>query len=459
MRAFESLLDDGLLHADRCVMIQVATPTREAVEHYRDERHEIERLVGEINGRHARLGQPVLHYLYRSLPLDDLVALYLAGDVMLVTPLGDGMNLVAKEYVAARRDVERRPGAVGVRRRRRRADRRRARQPPRRRGAARAIMHRRRDAPRRAHGRACGRCATPSPAATCRAGPSASSTCSRCPTRDAVDDAVRRSRRPGGRRRRPRPPAARRVSTSTACSRRSSATPPTPHSFPGTIDVLVRPVGTTPVGIVSGRTLERPRPLRLPGGGDGRRQPRRRAARAAPRRRSPPRSRAATRPAPRPSPSGRRVRPVPAPGSSRSRRRRAPRARGRPGDARCRRRPRNWRARRCAFAGTDVKRGAACVELGARPASKAAAIADMRAEAGAAAVIVRRRRPHRRGRVRRARRRRPRRARRRGRTAAGAPPARSGGRPPPPAPPRRVAVARAGQDGRIDLGSFATTRA
>ena len=105
MRAFESLLDDGLLHADRCVMIQVATPTREAVEHYRDERHEIERLVGEINGRHARLGQPVLHYLYRSLPLADLVALYLAGDVMLVTPLGDGMNLVAKEYVAARRDV------------------------------------------------------------------------------------------------------------------------------------------------------------------------------------------------------------------------------------------------------------------------------------------------------------------------------------------------------------------
>ena len=104
MRAFESLLDDGLLHADRCVMIQVATPTREAVEHYSDERHEIERLVGEINGRHARLGQPVLHYLYRSLPLADLVALYLAGDVMLVTPLGDGMNLVAKEYVAARRD-------------------------------------------------------------------------------------------------------------------------------------------------------------------------------------------------------------------------------------------------------------------------------------------------------------------------------------------------------------------
>jgi trehalose 6-phosphate synthase len=105
MRAFRSLLDDGTLDAERCVMVQVATPTREAVEHYRDERHEVERLVGEINGRHAHIGQPVLHYLYRSLPVDDLVALYLAGDVMLVTPLRDGMNLVAKEYVASRRDV------------------------------------------------------------------------------------------------------------------------------------------------------------------------------------------------------------------------------------------------------------------------------------------------------------------------------------------------------------------
>jgi trehalose 6-phosphate synthase len=105
MRAFRSLLDDGTLDAERTVMVQVATPTREAVEHYRDERHEIERLVGEINGRHARIGHPVLHYLYRSLPIDQLVTLYLAGDVMLVTPLRDGMNLVAKEYVASRRDV------------------------------------------------------------------------------------------------------------------------------------------------------------------------------------------------------------------------------------------------------------------------------------------------------------------------------------------------------------------
>jgi trehalose 6-phosphate synthase len=81
-------------------MVQVATPTREAVEHYQDERHEIERLVGEINGRYSRIGLPVVHYLYQTLPFDELIALYRAGDVMLVTPFRDGMNLVAKEYAA-----------------------------------------------------------------------------------------------------------------------------------------------------------------------------------------------------------------------------------------------------------------------------------------------------------------------------------------------------------------------
>ncbi len=85
-------------------MVQVATPTREAVEHYKDERAEIERLVGEINGRFSRIGLPVVHYLYQTLPYDELVALYRAGDVMLVTPFRDGMNLVAKEYAAAHID-------------------------------------------------------------------------------------------------------------------------------------------------------------------------------------------------------------------------------------------------------------------------------------------------------------------------------------------------------------------
>jgi trehalose 6-phosphate synthase len=104
LRAFQSLLDDGTLDVERAVMVQVATPTREGVEHYQNERREIEQLVGEINGVHGRIGHPALHYQYQNLPLDELVALYRTGDVMLVTPLRDGMNLVAKEYVTTRLD-------------------------------------------------------------------------------------------------------------------------------------------------------------------------------------------------------------------------------------------------------------------------------------------------------------------------------------------------------------------
>jgi trehalose 6-phosphate synthase len=104
LRAFGALLDSGRLDPERHVLVQVATPTREGVDQYRDERYDIERTVGEINGRHARLGYPVIHYLYRSLPLDELVPLYRAADVLLVTPFRDGMNLVAKEFVATRLD-------------------------------------------------------------------------------------------------------------------------------------------------------------------------------------------------------------------------------------------------------------------------------------------------------------------------------------------------------------------
>ncbi len=104
LRAFAALLESGVLDPEQHVLVQVATPTREGVEHYQDERHEIERLVGEINGRYSRIGLPVIHYLYQSLPFDELIALYRAGDVMLVTPFRDGMNLVAKEYAAAHID-------------------------------------------------------------------------------------------------------------------------------------------------------------------------------------------------------------------------------------------------------------------------------------------------------------------------------------------------------------------
>jgi trehalose 6-phosphate synthase len=104
LKAFQELLSDGAISPPDTVLVQVATPSRERVEAYRDLRDQVEVTVGRINGEEARIGRPAVHYLHHSYPKDEMAALYLAGDVMLVTPLRDGMNLVAKEYVACRHD-------------------------------------------------------------------------------------------------------------------------------------------------------------------------------------------------------------------------------------------------------------------------------------------------------------------------------------------------------------------
>jgi trehalose 6-phosphate synthase len=64
----------------------------------------VEREVGRINGEFGKVGVPAVHYLHQSMPKAELAALYSAADIMMVTPLRDGMNLVAKEYVACRSD-------------------------------------------------------------------------------------------------------------------------------------------------------------------------------------------------------------------------------------------------------------------------------------------------------------------------------------------------------------------
>jgi trehalose 6-phosphate synthase len=103
LRALEELLDEDRI-GDDTVFLQIATPSRERVEHYIRLRADIEQTVGRINGEHGRVGHPPVHYLHQSMPRNELTAFYLAADVMLVTPLRDGMNLVAKEYVACRHD-------------------------------------------------------------------------------------------------------------------------------------------------------------------------------------------------------------------------------------------------------------------------------------------------------------------------------------------------------------------
>src|SRR5690606_31909417 len=87
------------------VFVQIATPSRERVEEYRRLRDDIELQVGRINGETSEFGSQPIQYFHQSYPKDELAALYLAADVMVVTPLRDGMNLVAKEYVACRKDL------------------------------------------------------------------------------------------------------------------------------------------------------------------------------------------------------------------------------------------------------------------------------------------------------------------------------------------------------------------
>lgn len=102
LKAYAELLDDGTLTVEDAVLVQVASPSRERVEQYRILREEIEGSVGHINGQHDTIEHTAVRYLHHSYPIEEMVALYLAADVMLVTALRDGMNLVAKEYVAAR---------------------------------------------------------------------------------------------------------------------------------------------------------------------------------------------------------------------------------------------------------------------------------------------------------------------------------------------------------------------
>lgn len=103
--AFSELLAEGRAKRNDTVLVQLATPSRERVDSYRVLRQDIEQQVGHINGEYGEVGHPVVHYIHRPVPRDELIAFFVAADVMLVTPLRDGMNLVAKEYVACRSDL------------------------------------------------------------------------------------------------------------------------------------------------------------------------------------------------------------------------------------------------------------------------------------------------------------------------------------------------------------------
>ena len=106
LRALERFYERHPERRGKVVFVQIAVPSRARVEEYRAIKRSIEEAVGRINGRFTEDGWVPISYLYRSLPLNALIAHYRAADVAMVTPLRDGMNLVAMEYVASQVDGE-----------------------------------------------------------------------------------------------------------------------------------------------------------------------------------------------------------------------------------------------------------------------------------------------------------------------------------------------------------------
>ena len=105
LRIFERLLERHPNLGGKLIYIQISSPSRTRVPEYVQEKEQVERLVGQINGRFSEAGWVPIRYLYRSYNQSELAGFYHDTDVCLVTPLRDGMNLVAKEFVAAQ-DVE-----------------------------------------------------------------------------------------------------------------------------------------------------------------------------------------------------------------------------------------------------------------------------------------------------------------------------------------------------------------
>lgn len=104
LRGYEYFLEQHPEWHEKITLVLIVVPSRVGVEHYQEMKKQIDELVGRINGRFGRISWSPILYQYRTLVFNPLVALYCIADVMLVTPLRDGMNLIAKEYLASRKD-------------------------------------------------------------------------------------------------------------------------------------------------------------------------------------------------------------------------------------------------------------------------------------------------------------------------------------------------------------------
>ncbi len=104
LRAFEYFLDKYPQFKGKARLVMLAVPSRANVPQYQKLKNEIDQLVGRINGKFAEVSWTPIWYFYRSMPFENLIDLYTSSEVALLTPIRDGMNLVAKEYIASRVD-------------------------------------------------------------------------------------------------------------------------------------------------------------------------------------------------------------------------------------------------------------------------------------------------------------------------------------------------------------------
>jgi trehalose 6-phosphate synthase/phosphatase len=104
LKGFDLFLKNYPEFKQKVTLVLVAVPSRTQVKRYQSLKKNVDELIGKINGDHGTLGWTPIQYIYRSLPFHSLLALYRISDVAMITPLRDGMNLIAKEYVATKTD-------------------------------------------------------------------------------------------------------------------------------------------------------------------------------------------------------------------------------------------------------------------------------------------------------------------------------------------------------------------
>ncbi len=109
LEGFAQFLDNNPEYHEKVSLAMIVVPSRDNVGIYADLKTQIDQAIGEINGKHSKLGWNPIYYFYRSFSFEELIAMYDIADIALVTPLRDGMNLVAKEYLASK---QKNPGVL-----------------------------------------------------------------------------------------------------------------------------------------------------------------------------------------------------------------------------------------------------------------------------------------------------------------------------------------------------------